>query len=96
MTPPSWAEISLMVVIVASVIISILMVVTVTRAKQKPTKEAEVQEVLAAWQRLSNGLNTTFYSGKVPQDKAMADFLMKGLPATMAGMDKAVVDLVKK
>ena len=35
-------------------------------------------------------------TAQVPGDKAMADYLMKALPATMAGMDKAVVDLVKK
>lgn len=97
MNQPSWAEISLMTMLVVAVAISVIVVFTMMRAHTSPpVKEAEIQEVLAAWQRLSNGLNITFYSGKVPPDKVMSDYLMKALPATMAGMDKAVIELVKK
>lgn len=91
-------------VIAVSIIMGVVLIIAAMRGKVMAVKfasahyakEEQIQEVLAAWQRLSNGLNHTFYSGKVPPDKAMAEYLMKALPATMAGMDKAVVDLVKK
>lgn len=63
---------------------------------KRALKQEEIAEVLAAWQRLSNGLNITFYSGQTMPEQAMTDYLLKALPATMAGMDKAVIALVKE